>query len=172
MAASIYIYIGGQTGSRYRVHWSTGVTGPVSQHEAVEQPEVNSMKLLLLLVCIASVTSGQGGYRRGNVKMILRLCFLFAEDYEDDYYDEYQSGDYEEDYYDEASGDEEYEDYGSGESSGDFYEYETKYYFIPYCHKREEQQRTLTKDIHCSSFEFGFNSPLFQCRYNKSFVTK
>ena len=96
------------------------------------------MKLLLLLVCIASVTSGQGGYRRGNVK-ILRLCFLFAEDYEDDYYDEYQSGDYEEDYYDEASGDEEYEDYGSGESSGDFYEYETKYYFIPYCHKREEQ---------------------------------
>ena len=86
-------------------------------------------------------------------------------------YEDYQSGDYE-DYYDE-SGEEEYGDYGSaGESSGDFYEYETKYYFIPYCHKREEQQRTLTKDIHCSSFEFGFNSPLFQCRYNKSFVKK
>ena len=45
-------------------------------------------------------------------------------------------------------GEEEYEDYGSGESSGDFYEYETKYYFIPYCHKHEEQQQTCNKDIH------------------------
>ena len=78
------------------------------------------------------------------------LIFVWKEDYEDpDYYDEYESGDYEDDYYEEASGaEEDYEDYdGSGESEGDFYEYETKYYYIPYCHKREEQQRTLTKDI-------------------------
>ena len=62
-------------------------------------------------------------------------------------YEDYQSGDYE-DYYD-ASGEEDYEeDYGSGEGSGDFYEYETKYYFIPYCHKHEEQQQTWNKDIH------------------------
>ena len=71
-----------------------------------------------------------------------------SEDYSELEYDyeDYQSGDYD-DYY-EASGEEEYEDYGSGESSGDFYEYETKYYFIPYCHKHEEQQQTGNKDIH------------------------
>ena len=76
------------------------------------------------------------------------------EDYQDqDYYDDYGSGDYEDDYYDEASGAEDYEDYdGSGENEGDFYEYETKYYYIPYCHKHEEQQRTLTKDRHFISF--------------------
>ena len=82
---------------------------------------------------------GEGGYDNSSGDL---------EDYGEYDYDDYQSGDYE-DYYDD-SGEEEYGDYGSGDgdSSGDFYEYETKYYFIPYCHKHEEQQQTCNKDIH------------------------
>ena len=75
---------------------------------------------------------------------------LFIEDYdyEEEYYDE-ESGSGEE-YYDEYSGGygEDYEDYEDGEESGDLYEYETKYYFIPYCHKHKGELWTLS--INCS----------------------
>ena len=52
----------------------------------------------------------------------------YSDDYED-YDDPEYSGGYDE---------EDYDDYGEeDEASGDFYEYETKYYYIPYCHKHK-----------------------------------
>ena len=106
------------------------------------------MNIILILFFTARVSSLEG--RQVTVLVERRVLASFdSEDYgEVDYdYEDYQSGDYQ-DYYDD-SGEEEYDDYaGSGdESSGDFYEYETKYYFIPYCHKREEQQQAWNKDI-------------------------
>ena len=121
-------------------------------HSLLEQcgavwPDQSSMKLILLVIFSATVTSLAGTLTRCRL-YVLRWQTLVSEDYQDqdyDYEDDYESGDYEEDYYDESGVNEDYEEYSSGESSGDFYEYETKYYYIPYCRKHEEQQRPLNR---------------------------
>ena len=62
------------------------------------------------------------------------------EEYDDYYYEEdAESGDHE-DYYDDfySGSADDYDEYmDEREASGDFYEYETKYYYIPYCREHE-----------------------------------
>ena len=75
----------------------------------------------------------------------------YEDEYEEDYYDDSGSGEYYEEDYDDYSGsypNEDYDEYDSeDEISGDFYEYETKYFYIPYCHKHKGGLWTLYKDI-------------------------
>ena len=99
------------------------------------------MKLLLIL-SFASVAFFQEGILESHR---WKPHYEFFKEYYDDYYDE-ESGSGDLDYYDdfgdfeEYSGRDEYEDYGDDEEeSGDYYDYETKYYFIPYCHKHKEE---------------------------------
>ena len=101
------------------------------------------MNFILILLLAARVSSLEGRQVTVLEESWDSLASCDSEDYgEVEYdYEDYQSGDYQ-DYYDD-SGEEDYGDYdGSGDSSGDFYEYETKYYFIPFCHKHQEQQLT------------------------------
>ena len=66
---------------------------------------------------------------------------MFTEedyDYEEDYYDEESGSGENMDYYDEYSGSSgDYDDYDEEQLGDSYDEYETKYYFIPYCHKHK-----------------------------------
>ena len=93
--------------------------------------------LVCSLVFLAPATA-QGEFSH-TIEHSYRVLILFAEvdwDYEEDYPPDYSGeyGDY------SGSGEEGWEgdyDYQSGEGSGDYYEYETKYYHIPYCPQRQ-----------------------------------
>ena len=77
------------------------------------------------------------------------ISWVFPEedyDYEEDYYDEESGSGDDMDYYDEYSGrSEDYDDYDEEQSGDSYEEYETKYYFIPYCHKHKGELWTLIR---------------------------
>lgn len=67
-------------------------------------------------------------------------------DYEEDYYDEESGSGENMDYYDEYSGSSgDYDDYDEEQLGDSYEEYETKYYFIPYCHKHKGELWTLIR---------------------------
>ena len=109
----------------------------------------NPLISIIILSCVVLLKAQSNGEWKKIKKLQIKIIDIWflsldAYDYEDYYDGEGGSGD-EFEYYDDVEYDEyngrnaeDYDDYSDdSETSGDFYEYETKYYFIPYCHKHE-----------------------------------